>query len=232
MKLNDLHQSQVDEGVFTSLVKTGAQLTKDAAAAVTDKVKAAGAKVKAIYQDKKSMEELNALVDNLGELFPILDKMEKESGTIFKRDPEVAKEMELFAQLLKKTIETLESRRQLSGQAPNSEKDSVAASDKQTTKINDDGSVTTKGGAAAEAQPGDWHVAVIDIPKGVSAASVFKLVKQASGKDDKTVAGMIKKIQSKGPTAIASFKSGLEAKEWTKKLIDLGVKAQALKGEG
>jgi hypothetical protein len=104
---------QLDEGLFTSLKATLAtlgHLSGSAAKKVADTAKKIGADIKEVYLDKKAQAELEQLVKRIKQVIADFEVMEKDSATIIKRDPEVAKEMELFATLLNKLLGTLSVR--------------------------------------------------------------------------------------------------------------------------
>lgn len=107
------HNIQLDEGLFTSLKATLAtlgHLSGAAAKKVADTAKKIGSDIKEIYLDKKAQAELEQLVKRIKEVITDFEVIEKDASTIIKRDPEVAAEMKLFSDLLKKVIETLSVR--------------------------------------------------------------------------------------------------------------------------
>ena len=107
------HNIQLDEGLFTSLKATLAtlgHLSGAAAKKVADTAKKIGADIKEIYLDKKAQAELEQLIKRVKEVIVDFEVIEKDASTIIKRDPEVAQEMKLFSDLLKKMIETLSVR--------------------------------------------------------------------------------------------------------------------------
>ena len=108
---------QLDEGLFTTLKATLAtlgHLTGAGAKKVADAAKKISANVKEIYLDKKAKAELEELVKSIKQVIADFEEIEKDSSTIIERDPEVAKEMELFATLLNKLLGTLSVRMAMS----------------------------------------------------------------------------------------------------------------------
>lgn len=104
---------QLDEGLFTSLKATLAtvgQLGAAGAKKVADAAKKVAADVKEVYLDNKAKAELELLVKNIKKVITDFEAIEKDASTIIKRDPEVAKEMELFKSLFVKLLDTLQAR--------------------------------------------------------------------------------------------------------------------------
>lgn len=119
---------QIDEGLFTNLKATLAtlgHLTGASAKKVADIAKKVTADVKEVYVSNKAKAELEQLVKSVKKVIADFEVIEKDSSTIIKRDPEVAKEMELFATLLNKLLGTLSVRMAMStgaNQTPAAEK--------------------------------------------------------------------------------------------------------------
>jgi len=108
---------QLDEGLFTNLKATFAtlgHLTGAGIKKVSDVAKKLGADVKEIYLDNKAKAELEMLVKSIKKVITDFEGIEKDAATIIKRDPEVAKEMELFATLINKLLGTLSVRLEVS----------------------------------------------------------------------------------------------------------------------
>lgn len=104
---------QLDEGLFTSLKATLAtvgQLGAAGAKKVADAAKKVADNVKEVYLDNKAKAELELLVKNIKKVISDFEMIEKDAATIIKRDPEVAKEMELFKSLFVKLLDTLSAR--------------------------------------------------------------------------------------------------------------------------
>lgn len=104
---------QLDEGLFTSLKATLAtvgQLGAAGAKKVADAAKKVADNVKEVYLDNKAKAELELLVKNIKKVIADFEMIEKDAATIIKRDPEVAKEMELFKSLFTKLLDTLSTR--------------------------------------------------------------------------------------------------------------------------
>src|ERR1035437_9385453 len=116
--INDTQQGkQLDEGLFTNLKATLAtlgHLTGAGIRKVSDAAKKIGADIKEVYLDNKAKVELELLVKNIKKVITDFEGIEKDAATIIKRDPEVAKEMELFSTLLNKLLNTLSVRLEVS----------------------------------------------------------------------------------------------------------------------
>lgn len=101
-------QPKLDEGLFTDLkgtlasVGAGQKLSAD-----TPKL---DDKIAEVYQNEKTRAELELLMKNIKQSITDFEVIEKDAATIIKQDPEVAKEMELFATLFNKLLSTLSTR--------------------------------------------------------------------------------------------------------------------------
>ena len=104
---------QLDEGLFTNLKATFAtlgHLTGASIKKVSDAAKKATDQVKEIYTNNKAKAELELLVKSIKKVIADFEGIEKDSATIISKDPEVKKEMELFATVLQKLLGTLQIR--------------------------------------------------------------------------------------------------------------------------
>lgn len=108
---------QLDEGIFTNLKATFAtlgHLTGASIKKVSDAAKKASDQVKQIYLTNKAKAELEVLTKNIKQLIADFEEIEKDAATIISKDPEVKTEMELFAKVLNKLLESLQVRMELS----------------------------------------------------------------------------------------------------------------------
>lgn len=124
--ISDAEQNvQLDEGLFTSLKATLAtlgHLTGASAQKLAVAAKKVGADVKEIYLNNKAKAELEQLIKSIKKVISDFETIEKDASTIIKRDPEVAKEMQLFATLINKLLDTLSVRMSVSGMKGQPEK--------------------------------------------------------------------------------------------------------------
>lgn len=108
---------QLDEGIFTSLkaaLSTAATLGKFGVDAVKAKAAKLAANVKEMYKTAKAKAELTNLISGLKKIVEMFDELSSDSPTIIKADAEVKKELDLFYDVFRNSINTLASRMAIS----------------------------------------------------------------------------------------------------------------------
>lgn len=108
---------QLKEGIFSTLkaiLATVGQKGSKAGKAAAEKAAKLPSTLKALYKETEVKDQLRVLYRQFNVMLTTMDKITGTTKTIQEKDPEIKRELELFTNLLRRTIDSLQARAGLS----------------------------------------------------------------------------------------------------------------------